>query len=278
MGTAAAVGVDDDLPSREARVAMGAADDEFARRVHMQDVVVADERRQFVAGAFETCLDARNENRAHVLADTLLHPPLGLLFVDAVAGGDEVVVLCRDDDRMYAQGTARRFVVFDRHLRFRVGAQIGHRFAFAANDGQPLEDDVREDERRGHVLARLVAGVTEHDALVARALLLFGGAYDALVDVGRLFVDGREHAARIAVELVFAAGVADAVDDPARHALYVDVGFRAHFARHDDESRRAERFAGDLGACVVTQEFVQDGVRKSDPRFCRGVLPTPIPT
>jgi len=99
----------------------------------------------------ETCLDARNENRAHVLADTLLHPPLGLLFVDAVAGGDEVVVLCRDDDRMYAQGTARRFVVFDRHLRFRVGAQIGHRFAFAADDGQLLEDDVREDERRGHV-------------------------------------------------------------------------------------------------------------------------------
>lgn len=93
------------------------------------------------------------------------------------------------------------------------------------------------------------------------APVLFGGAYDALVDVGRLFVDGREHAARIAVELVFAAGVADAVDDPARHALYVDVGFRAHFACHDDESRRAERFAGDLGACVVTQEFVQDGVR-----------------
>lgn len=90
---------------------------------------------------------------------------------------------------------------------------------------------------------------------------LFGGAYDALVDVGRLSWMAESTPHELPSNLVFAAGVADAVDDPARHALYVDVGFRAHFARHDDESRRAERFAGDLGACVVTQEFVQDGVR-----------------
>lgn len=41
------------------------------------------------------------------------------------------------------------------------------------------------------------AGITEHDTLVSRSLLLFGLAHNALVDVGRLFVDGREHAARL---------------------------------------------------------------------------------
>ena len=119
---------------------------------------------------------------------------------------------------------------------------------------------MRQDQRRGHHLAGLVAGVAEHDALVAGTLLLLGLADDALVDVRRLFVDGRQDAARVAVELVLALGVADAPDHAARHALHVDIGVRAHFAGHDHESRGAERFAGDLRVGVAAQEFVEDCV------------------
>ena len=122
--------------------------------------------------------------------------------------------------------------------------QIGHHLPLAADDGQLLEDDVRQDVCGGHILARLVAGVSEHDTLVAGPLLLLRFTDDALVNVGRLFVDGRENAARIAVELVFAAGVADAVDDPARHALYVDIGIGTHFTGHNDQSCGTECFAG----------------------------------
>ena len=161
---------------------------------------------------------------------------------------------------MHAQRLVRRLVVLDRDLRLRVGTQIGHHLAFAADDGQLLEDHVRQDQRRGHHLAGLVAGVAKHDALVAGALLLLGFAHDALVDVRRLFVNGRQNAARVAVELIVAPGVADAVDHAARHALPVDIRLRAHFTRHDHESRGAEGFARDLRVGVAAQEFVEDCV------------------
>ena len=260
MRAAAAVGVDDDLAARESRVPVGASDHELARGVHVQDVVVADQCGQLVAGALQTRLDPRNENRAHVLADYVLHLFFRLLLAAALAREDELVVLRRDDDRMHAQRLVRRLVVLDRDLRLRVGAQVGHHLAFAADNGQFLEDHVRKDQRRGHHLTGLVAGVAEHDALVAGALLLLGFADDALVDVRRLFVDGRQDAARIAVELVLAPGVADAVDDAARDGLHVDIRLRAHFTRHDHESRGAESFARDLRVGVTAQEFVEDCV------------------
>ena len=260
VGAAAAVGVDDDLAAREARIAVGAADDELARGVDVQDVVVADEPGQLVAGTLQARLDARQQDRAHVLADALLHLPLGLGLAATLAREDELVVLRRDDDRVHAQRTARRLVVFDGDLRLGVGAQVAHRLALAADHGQLLEDHVREDERRGHHLARLVAGVAEHDALVAGALLLLGLAHDAAVDVGRLLVDGRKDAARVAVELVFAAGVADAPDHAARHALHVDVGLRTHLAPHDHQARGAKRLAGDLRGGIAAEKFVENSV------------------
>ncbi len=162
---------------------------------------------------------------------------------------------------MHTQRFVRLFVILDRHLRLGIGTQVGHRLAFTADDGQLLEDDVREDQRRRHHLAGFVAGIAEHDALVAGALVFLGGTHDALVDVGRLLVDGRQDAARIAVELVFALGIADAVDDAARHALHVDIGIRTHFTRHDHQSRGAKRLAGDFRVGVTTQEFVENGVR-----------------
>ena len=103
--------------------------------VHVQDVVVADQCGQLVAGALQTRLDPRNENRAHVLADFVLHLFFRLLLAAALAREDELVVLRRDDDRMHAQRLVRRLVVLDRDLRLRVGTQIGHHLAFAADDG-----------------------------------------------------------------------------------------------------------------------------------------------
>ena len=161
---------------------------------------------------------------------------------------------------MHAQRLARPLVVFDGHLRLRVGPQVTHHLALAADRRQLLENDMREDQRRGHHLARLVAGVAEHDPLVAGPLLLLGLAHDTPVDVGRLLVNGRHHAARVAVEAVLALRVADAVDDATRHALHVHVRLRAHLARHDHQSRGAERLARHLRIGVVTQEFVQNGV------------------
>lgn len=64
MRAAAAVGIDDDLAARKPGVPVRAADHELARRIDVQDIVVADQPGQLVAGALQTRLDARNEDRA----------------------------------------------------------------------------------------------------------------------------------------------------------------------------------------------------------------------
>ena len=86
---------------------MRAADDELARGIHVQDIVVADQSRQLILGTLQTGLDAWNEDRAHVLADLLLHAFFGHFLGDALARGDEIVVLGRNHDGMYAQRTVR---------------------------------------------------------------------------------------------------------------------------------------------------------------------------
>ena len=144
MRTPSAVGIDDDLAAREARIAVGSADDELARGIHVQHVVVADERREPVARTLQARLHTRHEDRAHVLADALLHAALGLGGAHAVARQDEFVVLRRYHDRMHAQRTPRAVVVLHRHLALGVGTQVGHhRRALAADHGQLLQDHVR---------------------------------------------------------------------------------------------------------------------------------------
>ena len=57
-----------------------------------------------------------------------------------------------------------------RDLRLRVGTQpVG--FAALADARELAAEAMREHDRRRHQLRRFVAGVTEHQALVARALL-----------------------------------------------------------------------------------------------------------
>ena len=201
---------------------MGAADDEFAGGVDVQDKPVVEEPLHALGQLGD---DAGQQRAAHVVGDAVEHLAvgLGLGFGSVVGGGDKLVVLGRDDDGVYAHRTVL-LVILHRYLRLGVGAQVGHLVFLAAQDGQFAQQQVREVEGERHVVVGLVAGVAEHHALVAGALVHGFGAFHAAVDVGRLFVYGREHAAGVAVELVFAAGVADAVDDPAGHLVQVDVG------------------------------------------------------
>ena len=131
----AAVRIDDDLAARYARVAMGTADHEFSGRVHVQDIIFADQFTEAVAGPFQTCFRARNQDRADIFSDFRAHGQFRLFLAAGAVGPDEFVVLRRNDDRVDPFGL---FVVavLDRHLAFRVGTQIGHLFAFAPDDGQ----------------------------------------------------------------------------------------------------------------------------------------------
>ena len=124
MGTAATVGVNDDLATREARVAVRSADDELACRVDIEFHVVAEKLLQTRG---ELLLYPRDEDVLHVVLDLLLH--------GRIVG--KLVVLCADDDGVDTDRLPA-FVVFHRHLRLGIGAEVGHLFAFAADVGQLL--------------------------------------------------------------------------------------------------------------------------------------------
>ena len=116
-------------------------------------------------------------------------------------------------------------VVGDGDLGLAVGAQVRDG-AVLAHLGQALGEPVRDVDRQRHELGGVVAGVAEHQALVAGALAvervvaalgaLLDGVVDALGDVRGLLADRHGDAARLAVEALGRRVVADAEDRLAR--------------------------------------------------------------
>ena len=154
-------------------------------------------------------------------------------------------------------------VILDRELGLGVRPEVWHQVrGLLADFRQNPQGQMREGERKRHVVLCVPAGVAEHHSLVSGSLLLRVGTDNAPVYVCALFVDCREYAAGIAVEHVVGLVVADAVDDVPHGRLDVHIGiFRPHFTSHDDEPGAAESLAGHLGLTVLAEEFVEDCVR-----------------
>ena len=228
----AAVGVDDDLAAGETGVAHGAADDEAARGVHV-DLAVVGERHPF---GLEHRADDRLDNG---LAQGVLLDVLGVL------GGHDHLLNRR----------GRSVDVAHRYLGLAVGAQKFQR-AVLAHLRESLGEAMGQIDRHGHERARLVAGIAEHHALVARAYGLVGvgcgrlvalgleGLVHALGDVGGLLVNGAHDGAGVAVEAVLRAVVADGAHHVARDGLHVYVGLGANLAGDEDGAGGDERLAG----------------------------------
>src|SRR5262252_161427 len=90
---------------------------------------------------------------------------------------DVASVLCRNDDAGDSDWPA--ILVNHGHLRFRVWSQPTS-LAALANARELALQSVGKHDRRRHEFGSLVTGITEHQPLVARALLraflAFGGA------------------------------------------------------------------------------------------------------
>ena len=190
------------------------------------------------------------------------------LRVDALAmlGRDQDAL---DLDRLLAAVLVD--LVADRDLRLSVGPEVRDDPALA-NVGEAAGERVRDRDRQRHQLLRLSRRVPDHEALVAGAdavervvvagvVLHLEGVVDALGDVGRLLVDRDDHAARLGVEAVLRAGVADVGDRAADEPRDVDVGARRDLAADDYEAGRDERLARDAPGRVVGEDGVEDGVR-----------------
>ena len=157
-----------------------------------------------------------------------------------------------DDDGVDADRTA--VVVFDRDLRLAVGPQVVHH-AVAPGAGKPLHELVREHDRHRHQLVGFVAGVAEHQALVAGA-----AGVDAHRDVGRLPVNRRQHRAGLGVEPERRVRVADFLDRLADDLLEIDVAAGRDLAGDHRQAGRDERLAGDAGHGVLREDGVENRI------------------
>jgi hypothetical protein len=226
----AAVGVHDDLAAREAAVAVGPSDDETSRRVDQ----VGD-------------VSGKQPGRQGLL-DDLLDEALLELVVGHVLG-----VLVGEDDRR----DPRRFpaAVLDGDLALAVGPEE-RQLALLADVGGRAHDLVRVQDRRGHQLGGVPAGVAEHHPLVAGA-----AGVHTLGDVRGLIMDGAEHRAGLVVDPVRGVVVADRLEHPPGRPLDVDVRPRRDLAAHEHHPRRHEAFARHARGRVAADRLVENRVR-----------------
>ena len=154
MRSCAAVCVHDDLASRQARVAIGAADEELARGVDVPH------------GVF--CDPALRQSLQHVGFDHLAN-----LHRGHVLDG----VLMRHNDLAHADRLAVLVPYSDLTLGIRAESLLGARMTRVSKQ---LQNFVRIVQWRRHELGRFTASITKNDALIARALILVAAGVDAL--------------------------------------------------------------------------------------------------
>ena len=135
-----AVGVDDDLPACQAGVALRSADNKSTGRVDK-----------------DLCVAVEQLSRDH-RTDNVLYDILPDLFER-----DVVVMLSGYDDGVYTLRLVA--VIFDSHLSLAVGTEI-RQGAVLADSGKTDGELLRKRDRERHELRGLVAGKTEHHALI----------------------------------------------------------------------------------------------------------------
>ena len=146
-------------------------------------------------------------------------------------------------------------VVLNRNLRLPIRPQKW-KSPILPHLRKPHRKLVRQRNRSRHQLLRLITSIPKHHSLVAGA----AGVYSQ-GDIARLFVDGGDYGAGIAVETVEGVVVSDGLDGAADYVLKIDVGFRRDFSGDDYESGGGQGFTGDAATGIFSQAGVEDGVR-----------------
>ena len=125
-----------------------------------------------------------------------------------------------------------------------------------------LDQPVRVVDGRGHQLGRFVAGVAEHQALVAGAgvQVVVARVVDALRDVVGLLVVADHHRAALVVDAVVGVVVADALDGVARDLDVVDVRVGGDLAGQHHQAGVGQRLGGHAAARVLLEDRVEDGI------------------
>ena len=171
-----------------------------------------------------------------------------------------------DHHRVHAGGLAA-FVILYGDLGLTVGTQIGQQ-TLLAHVGQALGHLVGQRDGQGHQLRRLVAGVAEHHALIAGAvvqlvvagLLGFQRLVHAQRDIAGLLVDVGDNGAGVAVKAIGGVVVADIADHLAGNLGNVHIAGGGDLAHNVDKARGSGGLAGHAAIGILLEDGVQNGV------------------
>ncbi len=119
--------------------------------------------------------------------------------------------------------------------------------------GLALGEAMRQIDRHRHQPHGFVAGIAEHQALVAGTLVEEQALalVHALGDVGRLLADGGQDGTGVIVESDLGRVVADTADGLARHLAEIDDGIGGYFAGNDDHAGGEQGLARHAGMLVL---------------------------
>ena len=240
------ISVDDNLAPSQAGIPIGAADDKTAGRINIKFILLA-------------------------------HPALRQHFFDiranqfAYLGHRDVFGMLRGDHnrrRPYRLAV----LVLQGDLALGVGPELRPPARMPVL-GHALQDHVGILDRRRHQLVGLVAGVAEHDALIAGAEIFVAAGVDTLGDVARLAVQADLDRGLLPMKTGLL--VADTLHRLARNLLDTlavrgDRIWTADLARQHDQVCGCQRLAGDAGMVGIGfQEQINDGIGNLVANFVR---------
>ena len=180
------------------------------------------------------------------------------IFVQQIRQLIDVGVLLVLDRNDHCGDAHRRVaVVFHRDLHLAVRADVGDN-AGHAGDFQQRYKTLRRHHRHGQIFGRFVAGVADHNALIARTegvlvLSLSQFRLDSARDVGTLVVD-------VAVDLVRLRVIADIPQGVADDVEHVRFSVGRDFARHNNVTVCCHYLTGHAAGGIMLQTGVQHAV------------------
>ena len=236
MPAGSAIGIHDDLAAGHSAIALGAAHHELAGGIDQKMAAVV---QKFL----------RNGLPDHFLDDPV---PDGVV-------GDIILMLGRHDHRIHPHRAP--VPVFHGNLGFAVRAQE-RQDPFAAHLGKTLGQPVRKGYRHRHQFGGFPAGIAEHDALIARALLLeqaFPGGH-ALGNIRRLPPQRNKDRAAVAIKTHGAVVVSYIQNNATDQSGDINLGSRGHFAGDHRHLRRNQRLARHPRPGILGQYGIQNRV------------------
>ena len=203
-------------------------------------------------------LTAGVQDDFHVIGGHTVKGQREHIFVQQIRQLIDVGVLLVLDRNDHCGDAHRRVaVVFHRDLHLAVRADVGDN-AGHAGDFQQRYKALRRHHRHGQIFGRFVAGVADHNALIARTegvlvLSLSQFGFHRARNVGALVVD-------VAVDLVRLRVIADIPQGVADDVEHVRLNLGGNFARHNDVTVGCHYLTGHAAGGIMLQTGVQHAV------------------